>query len=192
LWDESGRGDGTIAAVDIDNTLDVTMQAAFRFRFSEDHLLASFRRYRQQLWWRRPFLGLKWLLAIPFCAGFVFAIYRGIPWLAAIFGAILGSTLLGWPIDAWILRKRFRKSPFHNDEITFTVSADGSHVLGRNSEVRIGWATFTRARRFDDGLMLFQGPGVFNWLPDTAAADGAAVKNAIELARLHVKDFRDV
>jgi hypothetical protein len=36
------RGDRTIAAVDIDNTLDITMQAAFRFRFSEDHLLTSF------------------------------------------------------------------------------------------------------------------------------------------------------
>lgn len=168
------------------------MQAVYRFRFSEEHLLTSFRRYRQQVWWRRPFLGLKWLLALPFGAGIVLATYHGIPWLAPVFGAVLGAMLLGWPIDAWILRRQFRKSPFHDDEIAFTVSPDGSHILGRNSEVRIGWATFTGARRFKDGLLLFQGPGFFNWLPDTAAADSAAVETAIELRRLNVKDFREV
>ncbi len=172
------------------------MHAQYRFRFSEDHLLTSFLRYRQQVWWRRAFLGLKWILVIPFGLAFVIAVYNGVKVLAVmlggIFGAIVGALLLGWRIDAWIIRRRFRKSPFHNDEIDFSMSESGSHVVGRNSEVRIGWATFTRARRFQDGLLLFHGPGVFSWLPDAAAIEAAAVENAQQLARTHIQDYRDV
>jgi hypothetical protein len=168
------------------------MQIEYRFRFSEDHLLTSFLRYRQQLWWRRPFLTFKWFLAVPFGVGLAFAVYKGVPELSAIFGAILGLMFLGWPIDSWILRRRFRKSPFHDDEIAFTLSEDGSYVVGRNSEVRIGWPTFTKARRYKDGLLLFQGPGVFNWLPDAAAVDAGTVGGATDLVRHHVNDYRDV
>lgn len=168
------------------------MQAVYRFRFSEDYLLASFLRYRRQVWWRRPFQALKWVLAIPSAAGMLVFAYMGFVVPAAIFGAILGSLLLGWPIDAWILRRRFRKSPYHNDEIAFTLSASGAHALGRTSEVRIDWQTFTKARRFDDGLLLFQGPALFNWLPDSAASESETASYAAELARLHVKDYRDV
>jgi hypothetical protein len=172
------------------------MDAQYRFRFSEDHLLTSFLRYRQQVWWRRAFLGLKWFLAIPFALALALAVYAGSKGLAAlfggIFGAVLGALLLGWRIDAWLIRKRFRKSPFHNDEIAFAMSESGSHVVGRDSEVRVGWTKFTRARRFEDGLLLFQGPGYFNWLPDAAAVDATTVENAQRLARTHVQDYRDV
>jgi hypothetical protein len=172
------------------------MNVQYRFRFSEDHLLTSFLRYRQQVWWRRAFLGLKWVLIVPFAAVLGLAIYSGAKALAAIFGgvfgAILGALLLGWRIDAWLIRKRFRKSPFHDDEITFSISGDGSHVVGRDSDVRLGWSKFTRARRFPDGLLLFQGPGVFNWLPDAAAVEVGVVKEAEDLVRTHVEDYRDV
>jgi hypothetical protein len=172
------------------------MSAQYRFRFSEDHLLTSFLRYRQQLWWRRAFLGLKWILAAPFAALLGLAVYSGAKVLAAIVGglcgAMVGALLLGWRIDAWLIRKRFRKSPFHDDEITFSVSESGSRVIARDSEVRIGWSKFTRARRFPDGLLLFQGPGVFNWLPDSAAVELATVKEAETLVRTHVSDYRDV
>jgi hypothetical protein len=168
------------------------MQAEYRFRFSEDHLLTSLLRFRQQVWWRKPFIGLKWILGLTFAIPLVIFVYKGIPALAGIFGAIVGALLLGWPIDAWIVRRRFRKSPFHDDEIVFSISERGSHVVGRNSETLVGWANFTKARRFKDGLLLFQGPNVVNWLPDVAASDAGAVKNAQEMARLHIPDYREV
>ncbi|WP_411886623.1 hypothetical protein [Polaromonas sp. YR568] len=51
---------------------------------------------------------------------------------------------------------------------------------------------FTKARRFKDGLLLFQGASAFNWPPDFAAADVMAVANAQELARWNIPDYRDV
>lgn len=168
------------------------MHSHFRFCFSEDLLIASFLRYRKQLWWRQPFIGLKWILAAVLLALLGLAVLLGSVALAGIVGGIIGMLVIGWPIDAWLLRRRFRKSPFHNDDIAFALSDSGAHVVGRDSEVRIGWASFTKARRFADGLLLFQGPGVFNWLPDSAATDEAAVANAQELARSRIQDYAKV
>ena len=171
------------------------MQPQYRFRFSEEHLLTSFLRYRQQLWWRKWFLGLKWVLAIPFAAVLGLAVYSGAKLLATVlgglFGMVLGGLTLGWRIDALLLRRRFRRSPYYNDDITYFLSEEGSRVLGRDSEVRIGWSSFTRARRYPDGLLLFQGPGMFNWLPDAAALEPATVKEVDRLLRTYVADYRD-
>jgi hypothetical protein len=165
------------------------MNAEYRFRFSEEHLLTSFTHHRQQAWWRRLFPVPKWVLTGAFCFAVVFAVYKGIPTLAGFSGGILGLLLLGRPIESWNMRRQFRRSPFHNDQIALTLSESGSHAVGLDSEVRIGWERFTKARRVKDGLLLYQGPGVFNWLPDAAAVDPAAPMRALELARTRVKDY---
>ncbi|NHZ43899.1 YcxB family protein [Massilia aquatica] len=167
------------------------MDSQYRFCFSEDHLIASFVRYRRQLWWRRPFIGLKWFLAAALLALLGLTLFLGSVALCAIVGGIMGALLLGWPIDAWFIRRNLRSSPFHNDDIAFTISESGAHIVGRDSEARIGWASFSKARRFADGLLLFQGPGFVNWLPDSAATDKAAIANAQELARSKIQDYRD-
>ncbi len=168
------------------------MPSHFHFHFSEDHLITSLLRHRQQIWWRRPFIGLKWLLATILGALLVLVVLKGAGALSGVLGGILGMLVLGWPIDVWLIRKRFRKSPFYNDEIAFSISESGVHVVGRDSEVRLGWVIFTRARRFSDGLLLLQGPGLCNWLPDSAATDKAAIADAQELARANIKDYREV
>jgi hypothetical protein len=168
------------------------MSVEYRFRFSEDHLLTSILRYRQQVWWRRPFYGLKWVLAVLLGVLVAICVANGLPIPAGIFGGFLGILLIGWPIDSWIARRRFRKSPYHNDELTFYLSKDGVHIVGRDHEVRIGWSTYTKARRFKDGLLLFQGPQMFNWLPDTAAVDPTGVAMANDLVHSHIGDYRDV
>jgi hypothetical protein len=108
------------------------------------------------------------------------------------FAAFAGSLFLGWPIDAWFLRRRFRKSPYHNDEIALTISDEGIHGAGRSSEIRLNWSLITKARRFPDGLLLFQGPQVFHWIPNTAAVDPSDVADLERLVRVHVQDARDV
>jgi len=168
------------------------MQSNFKFTFSEDHLITSVLRYRQQLWWKRPFVGLKWLLATVFGALLAVVVWKGYGGLGGIVGGILGLLFLGWPIDKWVMRKRFRKSPFHNDEIDISFSDNGAHVMGRSSETKIAWTAFTKARRFNDGLMLFQGPAIFNWLPDAAAIDKTAIADVQALARSHIKDYREI
>jgi len=172
--------------------LDITMAAQYRFVFSEGFLITANLRYRRQIAWRRPFYGIKWLLAAIFVALGVFVAVMAIRWLFIPFCAIAGAIFLGWPIDAWLLRRRFRKSPYHNDEISLSLTDEGLYGAGRKSETRLGWPLFTKARRFSDGLLLFSGPQMFHWLPNSAAVDTSAAAEAERLIRAHVVDFRDV
>jgi hypothetical protein len=167
------------------------MAAQYRFTFSEEFLITANLRYRRQLAWRKPFYGLKGILALVLLGLGALLAVAAETWLLIPFAAIAGSLSAGWPIDAWLLKKRFRKSPYHNDEIFLTLSEEGLHGTGRSSETRLGWPIFTKARRFKDGLLLFHGPQMFNWLPDSAAADPASVAEAERLIRMHVRDFRD-
>ena len=168
------------------------MHSRYNFQFSEEHLIASILRSRQQVWWRRPFIGSKWLLVGVCGIILIVVVLKGMVNVAGVIGGVLGILILGWPIDVLLIRKNFRKSPFHNDEIAFTLTEDGAHVVGRNSEVRVGWSSFTKARRFSDGLLLFQGPGLVNWLPDSAAADSTSAACAQELVLSNVPDYRTV
>ncbi len=166
--------------------------AQYRFTFSEEFLIEANLRYRRQLPWRRPFYGIKGVLAFILLALGVFVAVAAKWWLLVPFAAFAGALFLGWPIDAWFLRRRFRKSPYHNDEISLTISDEGIHGAGRSSETRLNWSLITKARRFSDGLLLFQGPQVFHWLPNSAAADPDDVADLERLVRARVQDVRDV
>ena len=166
------------------------MGIEYRIHFSEEHLLTSLKRYRQLIWWMRPFFrGFTLLLAALSLA--LSVIYQ-VPQAAVFFGVALVTLPFTRPLDVWLVRRRFRRSPYHNDDVVFQLSEIGSHAVGRNSEVRLSWGAFTKARRFKDGLLLVQGAHVFNWLPDSAARDFDAVKQAQELVRARIADYRDV
>lgn len=167
------------------------MEATSKFRFSEDHLLTSMRKYREQTWWRRPFIKYRWPIVVASSIGLAYFVHFGSVYSAGISGGIVGALLLGWPIDSWIIRRRFRKSPYYNDDLSIRLAESGFHAIGQNTRMDIGWSTYTKARRFKDGLLLLQGPYVFNWLPDEAATEPSMVDRAEKLAREHVADFRN-
>jgi hypothetical protein len=112
--------------------------------------------------------------------------------LGGFLGALLGAIFLGDPIDAWIARRRLRKSPFHNNDLSFRISSTELHVTGTNEDSHLKWSAYSKVRRFSDGLLLFQGPSFFNWLPDSAAVDTTSIEQAQVIARSQVKDYRDV
>ncbi|MCB1824032.1 MAG: YcxB family protein [Candidatus Competibacteraceae bacterium] len=166
------------------------MEATYKFRFSEDHLLAAMCKYREQIWWRRPFTKHRWSLAALAAIGLACCIYFGSVIGSGAFGGVIGATVLGWPIDAWIIRRRFRKSPYHDDEVSITLSNEGFRAIGKTTNLEVQWSTYTKAWRFRDGLLLFQGPHLFNWLPDETATEQSMVGVAEELVKAHVPDYR--
>jgi len=92
-------------------------------------------------------------------------------------------------MNRWRITRRFRKSPYHNDRIRLTLSTEGLTAKGAKSESRWDWAAVTAARRLDDGFLLFQGPGVFNWLPTSALVVGS-VEEADGLIQANVVDYK--
>lgn len=164
----------------------------YRFTFSEEFLLTANLRYRQQIPWCNLFYKARRFLAFIFLALSVFFAVIAKFRLLVPFVIIAGLLFFGQQIDAWFLRSQFRKSPYYNDEVTLTFSDEGLYTTGCVSETRIGWKLFTKARRFPDGLLIFQGSQMFNWLPHTVAVDALALAEVEQLIRSHVKDFCDV
>jgi len=169
--------------------------AEYRLRYTEEYLLQAMHRYRKTLWWRGQYAALRWILAAALVVLLAVAVwgraYTAVIVLCALLGALIGITVFGNPIDAWIAIRRLRKSPFHNNDLIFRISDNEIHITGTNEETHLKWSAFSKARRFVDGLLLFQGPHFFNWLPDSAAVDAASVDQVMSLAKLHVTDYRD-
>lgn len=74
-------------------------------------------------------------------------------------------------IGQYVIKRNLRKSPHANEENIIYFSEDGFHSKSDNADTKLKWSTFTKFKRFDDGFLLFQGPKVFNWLPDTSLSD---------------------
>ncbi len=168
------------------------MQANYRIRFSDEHIIQAVLRSRQQNRVRGLIFRFRFLLAILALALMALCVAAGEPWMSAIMGAALGALLVGWPIDKAVIRLRFRKSPFRNEDLAMTCSEEGVRAVGANQDSRVSWATYTRARVFEDGVLLFQGPHLYTWMPDAAVADASSPANLRQLARAHVKDYREV
>src|SRR5262249_28645996 len=81
------------------------------------------------------------------------------------------------PLGGAVTRRRIRKIPTLNDDWVMRLSDDGMSWSGKRGEGRVDWSGFSRARRFADGLLLFQGPHLFYWFPDSACTPaGTAVR----------------
>ena len=102
--------------------------------------------------------------------------------------ALMFSSLL----NRAVLRRRIRKTPTLNDDWVVRLSDDGMSSSGKRGEARLDWSGFSKARRFADGLMLFQGPNLFHWFPDSARTKPALPSDEGDLVRRHVSDYRDV
>lgn len=168
------------------------MEAEYKFRFTDDFLVEAVKRHRSSVWWRSPFVGAKWVLAVA-CAFLMWiAVTNDIEWLTILFGGLIGALVLGWPIDVLILRYRFRQSPFRGSEVSIVLDEKGIHTFQEQGETNLSWRAFTKARRLKDGFLLYQGPNVYNWLPDRAASSQAVIDSAGNIIRSNIGDFRGV
>lgn len=141
-----------------------TIQA--RFVFDGDYLVETLARFRSQHTFRRIWVWVR----LPI--GLLFAILGGAAmglqlsfWAPVFFAALALITLSTHRIDNIISRRRIKRSPHYLEELHITMSHEGYHVTSRLQDARIGWAAFSHAAPFPDGVLLFQGRQMCRWLP---------------------------
>ena len=87
------------------------------------------------------------------------------------------------------VRKDFRESTLKNTEVTVTLTLDGIHLVTADSNEEHTWNIFCKARRFNDGFLLFIASKRGYWLPDVALIEGSMAE--IEtLIKLNVGDYK--
>ena len=92
--------------------------------------------------------------------------------MTGIFAFFIALLIAGPAFDTWLAKRRFRKSPFYNSNVTVRLSGSGYFGEDANSRTELSWAAFTDGSRFPDGFLLFTGPQQFHWFPDRALVVG--------------------
>ena len=161
----------------------------FEYDFSEARTMEMLQRYYRLQNSNKYFVpGLSVTLAV--IAAF-YAIQKD--YLTALYLiAVLVALLAVLPqMTRWSLRARVRnvsKSPFWNQSYRIELSQEGLRVSCPITESRSSWSSFTSARQFEDGVVLFQGQ-LMHWLPfDTLIA--GSVEETEELIRSKVADYK--
>jgi hypothetical protein len=146
--------------------------AKYEFRFDENFLIDSYRRYlslSHHKWWLIPTKTIA-MIGMLLLLGFALSIKQ---WPLVILFAFLSLCLAaGNRFDLFLTRRRFRKSPFCDQNVKAVVSEDAYLAEDAQSKVELKWSVVTKARRFSDGFLIVIGQHNFYWLPHKSISGG--------------------
>ena len=165
------------------------MNAEYRFTFDEAFVAESLKRYRKShparmLRWALKsfgFVGLGLLAAVGIVA-------KILP-LTGIFVFFIILLAVAPAFDFWLMKRRFRKSPFYNSNVVIRFSDNGYYGEDPQSRTELAWSAFTEGCRLPDGFLLFTEPQRFHWFPDRALVSGHVAEIQPVLKQV-VKRFR--
>jgi hypothetical protein len=165
--------------------------AEYSFRFTEQHLVTTASRLRQQArsrFWRSP---LKLICFIGLGGLFVLCAYNLIVMPSVVFGVFLVLLAAGPRLDYWVMKWRFRSSPFYNSDIHVSVTSKGYVATDTKSRVELAWSAFTKATRFPDGFLVLSGPHLSFWWPDAGLTSGS-ISEVESLLRGNVAEYHGI
>jgi hypothetical protein len=162
-------------SVDVDAGPDGTITA--RFFFTPQHLINTLTRYRSQHSGRRVWLWFRYVAAVIFL--FVAVVGLFIPQYAASAFMVALAIFMFFPhkIDDYLASRSFRKSPQFGAQQILHLSDDGFRAESEIEKTELKWTAFSKAVIFHDGVLLYRGPKMVNWIPDhTLDRDGDALR----------------
>lgn len=164
-------------------------RAIFEFDFDQEFFLETFRRRNRASRAAGLRMGGRILVGLGI-VGLVALLVSGNGrvelWILLGFAVLI---LFSPQFDTWLTIRNYRRSPFQNERLRVCLGEDAYAVTGSISNTKLSWDAFTRVVPFEDGLLLFQGPGLFNWLPYSALTSGTP-EEVVALVSSRVSDFR--
>jgi hypothetical protein len=162
----------------------------YRIHADEAYFEEAFARYHKQHWVRRFAAAVKWIGIVVLSASVVMAIAQQ-EWLGVVFIATIITLLLySQRIDRIIRARQLRRSPFINEDVEILLADAGFEGTSPSTSLKLAWGAFTSAVRFPDGWLLFNGPRLFRWLPDSCSVAGSAGLEMEPLVRRHIASVR--
>ncbi len=137
-----------------------------RFRFTPEHLIETLDRFRSQragrgLWrWFRRFAAMIFLLVA--IVGLLVPQF----WASAFMVALTIFMFFPHKIDDFLATRNFKRSPHYNAEQTLFLSENGLRTESEIENADMKWAAFSKAVIFEDGVLLYRGTNMVNWIPD--------------------------
>ncbi len=153
-----------------------------RILFTPEHIIETLERYYQQLSWIRLCRKLIFVASIVFLLFAVLTLFKQsyiVATVMFIFAVCLSFT---HKIDEYLARRNFRRSPYYNTQQTIKLSVEGYQAVSELGDVFLKWSAFTSAVIHQDGVLIYQGPKMVHWIPDSAlenAADRLAIRQLL-------------
>ena len=161
----------------------------FELTFSEAFLLEAHHRMHQCRTATKYATVLMFALAAIFVGLTVLALAKHV-YGAATLGAAFSVLMWIAPrADEGSMRRRFKRISQYNQRIIIELLEGEVKSSSDRIKTQVHWTIFTKARRFDDGFLLFQGPLQWNWIPTGAIVAGSA-EDAHQLIKAHVSDYK--
>ncbi|MEM6690940.1 MAG: YcxB family protein [Planctomycetota bacterium] len=158
-----------------------------RLLYTSEHLLETLARYRSQ---RLLFNVMRWMCIL---GGMVCFLGSIVALLNADFAICIGAAafavflFFARKLDDLIALRSFRHSPHRDTQLVLEFTSEGLHSSSENHDSTIKWSAFSEATLFDDGVLLYQGPKLVQWIPDESLEYSG---DAEELRRLVESNLR--
>ena len=161
----------------------------FEFKIDEDYFITALKKYRRQHFSRCILIVIKSIASFFLLALSALTLYGRNWWISAFFIVLIVLLFKSHLIDIWLFKRRFRKSPYRNDDTLITISDDGLQEVSDKSESKVKWCLYVKACRFQDGFLIFQTQKSFDWLPDSAMTKGST-EDLEEIIKNNIKKYR--
>jgi hypothetical protein len=160
--------------------------AEYLIQFDDGFLVGSFRRHRALQPSRMAFNVVKVCAAVLLAVACLSSAAQGWVGMALLWASLIAVLVMSHRIDYWLMCRRFRHSPYRGETVRMAVEPEGVHSVAGTHDARFQWSAYTRAIGLADGIMLYQGPSVFQWLPDAALVSGNR-RDVEQVIRAHVQ-----
>ena len=89
-------------------------------------------------------------------------------------------------------RRRFKKDPNQNQEITWTIAEESFQIKTKDSESKSTWNQIVKIRKTGTGYLLYPNPRIFYWIPFSAFEQEHEHVWSEEVFRKVNADFKEV
>ena len=165
---------------------EIKLMAEYLIYFDDGFLIQSFRRH----WGLQPsrvaFKVVKACAAVLLAVACLSSAVQGWVGMAVFWVILIVVLLMSHQVDYWLMRRRFRRSPYRGETVRLSVEPEGVYSVAGTHEATFKWLAYTRAIGLPDGIMLYQGPSVFQWLPDASLVSGNR-RDVEQVVRSHVQ-----
>ncbi len=137
-----------------------------RFSFTSQHLVDTLTRFRSQHSGRRLWRWFRFVAAFIFVLVAIVGLFIPQYFASAFMVALAIFAFFPHKIDDYLATRNFRKSPHCNAQQIIHLSNDGFRAESEIEQTNLKWAAFSKAVIFNDGVLLYRGPKMVNWIPD--------------------------
>lgn len=168
------------------------MVVSYNLQCNDEFYATAFQRHFSHHVTYRIFSAIRYLgiCILSLCAVALAVKSQWSPALSAF--AMVLFIILSRPVERWYRTRQLLKSPFWNESVFTEISDEGLSSVFDKGNTSLTWDSFTHVIRFPNGCLLYQGPQIFFWLPDSALAGNSNPSDAENLIRRNIGDYREL